>query len=144
MWRLRRIWKESDRGSRAPGLTSEVYEEPAFRHFLGLERRRAERRGRSLLLLLVDLGHTAKPTATVEQTVFEVLGTCVRETDFLGWYDAGRVAGAVLVQGDAAPTPAVCRSIGKRVAGLLKNGLDPDLAPEVRVLQLPRREERHA
>lgn len=147
MWHLRRIWEVADRTRRPSRSTNEIYEEPAFRHFLGLERRRAERRGQSLLLLLVEItSSTDHHAATAhERPVFQVLETCVRETDFLGWYQTARIAGAVLLQGDTAPTPAFCRAMGNRVTALLKARLPGDVATEVRVLQLAaKREEQHA
>ena len=68
----------------------------------------------------------------------------MRESDFVGWYEASRVAGAVLVQGDIAPSPAMCTDIGRRTASLLKERL-PAVAAEVKVLQLAAtREKRHA
>ncbi|HEY8549365.1 MAG TPA: hypothetical protein VIL35_05355 [Vicinamibacterales bacterium] len=115
-----------------------------FRHFLALERERAERHGHSLLLLLVDLApRTLEPAH--EQTVFDVLRTCVRESDFVGWYDTSRTAGAVLVQGTTTPTPAMCTAIGRRVEALLMERLPDGVASGVRVLQLEaQKKESHA
>ena len=72
MWSLGRVGQRVDRGSRNPRTELEIYEEAAFRHFLSLERRRAERRGRTLLLLLVDLNATYDAAMTTVTTAFEV------------------------------------------------------------------------
>jgi hypothetical protein len=119
----------------------QAYSEEAFRYFLGLERKRAERSGRSLLLLLVNLTADAEggqnipyPIAT---KVFSGLSRCVRDIDFIGWYRAGRVAGAVLTQGINSPALEASDQIGQRVTGLLTKRLPEAVAArlQVRVLQ---------
>ena len=143
----RRIWEAHDTARRAPQSPHEIYDQSAFRHFLALERRRAERRGRSLVLLLVEMaplpqGHRA--AGTIESTIFGVLEQCVRESDFVGWYTTARIAGAVLVQGGTPPSQDVCHAIGKRVTTMLKVRLPADFATGVRVLTLAaEREEEH-
>jgi hypothetical protein len=117
------------------------YSEEAFRYFLGLERKRAERSGRSLLLLLVSLtpdgdGEKGIPD-TIAVRLFPALSLCVRDVDFIGWYRHGRVAGAVLTQGADSPALEASEQIERRVAGLLGRRLaSPELARlQVRVLQ---------
>lgn len=127
---------------RGPKGIYEAYSEEAFRHFLALECRRAERSTRSLLLLLVELhpdgqGDTAiAPDAGAR--LFSALTSCVREIDFIGWYRANRVIGAVLAQGPNAPTPDVSQQVGERVRDamtfLVPRQLESRL--HVRVLQL--------
>jgi hypothetical protein len=127
---------------RGPEASYEAYNEEAFRHFLGIERRRAERSGRSLLLLLVDIdGGPLREAAlrdTVAVRVFSALNACVREVDFIGWYRASRVVGAVLTQGTGGPSPDVSQQIAKRVAEVLARRLPSQFASgiQVRVLQL--------
>lgn len=129
----------------------EVYDEDTFRHFLAIERRRAERSGRSLLLLLVDIRPEGEGGSAIDPSsadaLFLQLATCVREIEVLGWYRTGRSAGAVLTQGAAGPSPEVSRQIGERVAGVLSQRLPARLRArlEVRVLQLrPSEKNRHA
>lgn len=79
-----------------------VYGEPAFHYFLNIERARSIRSARLCVLLRVDLkdGHgvpTQLSTATSER-LFVALAQSVRETDFVGWYEDQRVAGAVLTE----------------------------------------------
>ena len=148
MWAWRRTGTLSDRLRRGPSSIVEVYQEADFRYFLGMERRRAERRGRSLLLVLVNLGaiHTSKPDFdAVTTVVFDVLGACVRESDFIGWHRQSGEAGAVLVQGDTPPTPETCRDIGRRVSGLLEMAMPSGSPIDVKVLQLDaRKKAQHA
>jgi hypothetical protein len=127
---------------RGPKGTYEAYSEEAFRHFLAVECRRAERSTRSLLLLLVDFhpdheGRTAIAPAAAAG-LFSALTSCVREIDFIGWYRANRVIGAVLGQGPDAPAPDVSQQIGERVSESLSVLVPRHLEGRihVRVLQL--------
>ena len=88
------------------GFVGQVYNETAFRHFLAVDRWRAERARRSILLVLVAVRQTpglnAKLSDAAAAALFSGLGACVREVDFMGWYREGYVAGAVLAQGNKA------------------------------------------
>jgi len=125
--------------------TGQAYNEPAFRHFLAIERRRAARASRSILLLLVSLrrqpGRGVVISKGVASRLFAALTLCVREVDFIGWYREERVAGAVLTQGPGMPEPAATSRIGDRVTQILRNHLSALEAQqlEVRVVQLRRR-----
>jgi len=127
---------------RGPDSAYEAYNEEAFRYFLTVERRRAERAGRSMLLLLVELhGETAAEhlfDQSLSAKLFRAMTTCVREVDFIGWYRAGRIAGAVLAQGPDAPDSQASQLIGERVADVLAERLPLHVSKrlQVRVLQL--------
>ena len=126
---------------RGPEQAYEAYEEAAFRHFLAIERKRAERSGRSMLLLLVEIKALTGDTeiaASVSSRLFSALGGCVREIDFIGWYRSGRVAGAVLTQGPESPASEVSQQIGERVAQVLSQTLPAHVRHriQVRILQL--------
>lgn len=138
MWHWGRQ-RADDVARRAPQQPRKVYEQPDFRHFLRLERKRAEHRGRSLVLVLVEMTpvpRSRRTAAAAHETVFAALETCVRESDFLGWFETNRIAGAALIQGDAAPSAEICRVIGRRVDARLKDGLPAGVGTEVRVLML--------
>lgn len=128
---------------RGPDWAYEAYNEQAFRHFLAIERSRAERTGRSLLLLLVDMKsdethESSSIPGSVAPKVFSALMACVREVDFIGWYRTGRVAAAVLTQGCDGPTSEVVQQIAKRVAEVLAGRVPVHLSEriQVRVLQM--------
>jgi hypothetical protein len=105
------------------GVAGLAYNEAAFNHFLAIERRRAERSRRSILLVLVSvqaqagrsnvLGHAAATE------LFARLGASVREVDFVGWYREGRVAAAVLTQ-QAPPSRATCDRVAERVTSAVR------------------------
>jgi hypothetical protein len=119
------------------GCVGNGYSEETFQHFLAVERTRAERSARSLLLVLVSLRKCSKtgvqvPRA-VSQTLLTALGVCVREVDFVGWYRADRVAGAVLAQGFDGPDSAAPSRIVERVRTILGERLPQPIAGRLRV-----------
>ena len=118
------------------GQGGRAYNEAAFRHFLAVERRRAERSMRSLLLVLVTLrqspGLSAKINDATAAALFRGLGASVREVDFVGWYREGRVAAAVLPQGVKA-SGDVPHLIADRVVIALRKRLSADQSRNLRV-----------
>ena len=113
-----------------------AYNEPAFRHFLAIERRRAEYSNRSVLLLFVSLRfdnarpHMPEPTATA---ILGGLAEAVREVDFVGWFREGRVAGAVLAEGSVAATDHAHQLMADRVRRILGNRLPARQSSRLRV-----------
>jgi hypothetical protein len=113
-----------------------------FRLFLDNERKRAERSKRSLLLVLVELASDGEGGPSFDSgaasALFKVLGSAVREADFVGWYRDRRTAAAALPQTSYGPPPDVSYRIGERVTRALREGLPAPLGRriEVRVLQL--------
>jgi hypothetical protein len=127
---------------RGPEHAYEALNEEAFRYFLTIERKRAERSGRSMLLLLVEFKSEREGDSRMDRLVstklFTGLAACVREIDFIGWYRTDRVAGAVLSQGSDTPAQDVAQQIGERVAQLLSERLPSHVRRrlQVRILQL--------
>jgi hypothetical protein len=113
-----------------------VYNETAFRHFLAVDRWRAERSSRSFFLILVTIrqssdrgGKIADATAAA---LFRGLDACVREVDFIGWFREGRVAGAVLPQGINS-SAAVPHLVAARLLPALRERLPAEEAGKLRV-----------
>jgi hypothetical protein len=115
---------------------TQAYNEAAFRHFLAVDRRRAARSARSLLLVLATVRTGADRgdilTDSTAAVLFEGLRASVREVDFVGWYRTGRVAAAVLTQGAKAADVAP-RLIEDRMLGALKKRLPADQEQHLRV-----------
>lgn len=138
------ISEESDRSSCSfalEGQPGQAYNEEAFWYFLQIERRRADRSLRPFLLLLVDLKQQASVgiDPAVGAKLFSALSACVRETDFIGWYRGGRVAGAVLTQLADTPGTGISQVIVQRVSGTLRVHLPREIASslQVSVYQFP-------
>jgi hypothetical protein len=123
------------------GPAGRAFNEAAFRYFLGVDRQRASRSMRSLLLVLVTLRQPPVQRARLNDdaaaALFAGLGDCVRDVDFVGWYREGYVAGAVMPQPGNAPGDVLHR-VRERVIDALRQRF-PDEPPEtlrVRVIRL--------
>ena len=105
------------------GPAGRAFNEAAFRYFLGVDRQRAARSMRSLLLVLVTLSqHPGQRTRLNDDTaaaLFAGLGECVRDVDFVGWYREGYVAGAVMPQPGNA-SASVSHRVQERVIDALR------------------------
>ncbi len=124
------------------GQIGQAYNQAAFRHFLAVDRLRAERSRRLVILVLAFVreapGRSARLTQNTAAVIFAGLAASVREVDFVGWFYEGRVAGAVLAQGpDAAGRRT---TISHRILTTLRTSLSPDRARnvQVRVIRLGR------
>jgi hypothetical protein len=130
------------------GRSSEAYNEEAFRYFLEIERKRSEVSSRPFLLLLVDPvnqpGRTSDFSEGIAAHLFTQLSVCLRDTDFIGWYHEGRVAGAVLTQRPDMPQVDVSERVAQRVRQALNERFEADLTGrlQVRVYQVPPMPER--
>jgi len=119
-----------------------AYNQEAFRYFLGHERKRSEQSNRPFLLLLVDL-HSTQTIGRIDPPVanklFDGLAQCLRDTDVIGWYHQGRVAGAVLTHVEDAAGVDVADEIRARVSGALRTTVPANIAAglQVRIYQLP-------
>jgi len=119
------------------GRAGVVHNEAAFRHFLTIERRRAEQSGRTVLLVLVALqrtpGRNQRLTPQTAAAIFGALGSSVREVDFVGWFRDGQVAAAALIH-RGRPQPD---AIAERITNMLKTGLrDEDAGLRLRIVPL--------
>lgn len=122
------------------GRLAHAYNESAFRYFLALDRRRAQRAARPLLLVLVTVRMNRGRAATLKDatasTLLVGLRDCFREVDLVGWYKQRRVAAALLEQGVTCSI-AVRRVIADRVLASLRQRLPPDRAAGLRVRVVP-------
>ena len=81
------------------------HDEQTFRYLLELEQRRSDRSGRSFALVLMtpETAEIRRIGPRAAAMIFSALSTCLRETDFVGWYEQGRCPAAVLTE--ISPTP---------------------------------------
>ena len=79
---------------------SGIFHEEAFRYLLEAESKRSKRSGHGYHLLLVyhtDVhGSVAQMDSDAASGVIDALVRSLRETDYIGWYREGRIAGGVL------------------------------------------------
>jgi hypothetical protein len=134
------LYGMSDRRAHGVALESrlgQAYNEEAFRYFLEIERKRAARAQRPVVLLLLDLRQLLSSGSPIDPLlaakVFSGLWLCLRETDIVGWFREDRIAGAVLTQLDSSPGPNVSHAVRQRVSGAIRNSVPPDIARRLRV-----------
>jgi hypothetical protein len=114
-----------------------AYNEAAFHHFLAVERSRARRAQRFVYLVLAairySLGQHATLTDTTAAALLRGLSASVREVDFVGWYEEGRVAAAVLAQGVNASDNTATVVIADRVRAELRKRLSASESNDLRI-----------
>jgi hypothetical protein len=113
------------------------YDEETFLHLLTLERARAERANERLRLLLVTIEPAAGRPVTIAEAsgvrIVDGLKLLLRDTDVVGWYERGRVVGAVLgVLSDEVGSEA-SSVIEQRVGDGLRKRLPARIAVSLRV-----------
>jgi lipopolysaccharide/colanic/teichoic acid biosynthesis glycosyltransferase len=114
-----------------------AYNQEAFHYFLEIERKRSELSRCPLLLMLVDVSKQSGVRVFIEpataKKLFSAMRQGLRETDFIGWYQEGQVAGAVLPQ--VAPSLAVDASqrVAARLEEVLRRGVPSNIGARVQV-----------
>ncbi len=114
-------------GRHPAGLMQQVLPEELFVGMLCLERKKAERSQKKLLLVLVDatdalqsLGHRE-----VRAGLVRAVDGARRETDIAGWYQEGRILGTIFTEmGDLSPTCV------QTVVNKVRDALGVELSPE--------------
>jgi hypothetical protein len=118
------------------GEVGQAYNEAAFRHFLAVDRSRAQRSQRFVFLILIALrqsvGRRARLTDETAAKLFRALLTAVRETDFVGWYHEGFVVAAALAQSGNASAD-LAPVIANRVLPALRKELPATQSRDLRV-----------
>jgi len=113
------------------------YDEDAFSYFLAMERARAEHAKRPLRLLFASLearpGTPGPFSPESAARLFEGLRRSLRDTDIVGWYRQGRVAGAILSAGDGRPAADGTAAIEERVGECLRQCLPPKEAGNLKL-----------
>ncbi|HKT70940.1 MAG TPA: sugar transferase [Terriglobales bacterium] len=106
-----------------------VEDEPDFTRQIYLERRRAERYQRNLLLVLMDGAGIADPLgrAAAFRALIQSMADLLRDTDVLGWYSRDTVLGILLPNLEQADQ-ALIRAVFGKFSDLMENSLGAALA----------------
>jgi hypothetical protein len=114
-----------------------AYNEEAFHYLLAVERKRFEHSSRPFVLMLVHLTPHSARTARIDRAtgarVFAGFARSLRDTDVIGWYREGRIAGAVLTHLGDVPIAEVSREIAGRVTRTLRDELPEQVACRLKV-----------
>lgn len=127
---------EISSGRRSPGLgrsstrRDHVLNDQAFRAMLALERRRAERSGRSFILMLLDATgvNNGVRRADVPQRLSQLVSDAIRESDLIGWYLDQEILGVVFTEIDADQKYVHAEALHCRLVEVLQAGLEPAIA----------------
>jgi exopolysaccharide biosynthesis polyprenyl glycosylphosphotransferase len=88
-----------------------VLREDAFLHMLCLERKRAERSGRTFLLVLLDAAKLFEHSKRAIPRVTSAVCSAMRETDLIGWQQNNAVIGIILTEIGTADKSAIRRAL---------------------------------
>lgn len=94
-----------------------------FHRMILIEQRRAERSGKSFLLMLLEVSeHTfgRKNSLIVNQRILSALSPITRETDVIGWYSEGTVVGLLFTEINLEELSSITAVIMNRVSKKLK------------------------
>jgi lipopolysaccharide/colanic/teichoic acid biosynthesis glycosyltransferase len=106
----------------------------AFRRLLCHERKRSERSRKSFLLMLI---RHKDPKSTAEQVTLEravrPLGTLIRETDTLGWFESDHTLGVIFTELGDAELGAAVQSIESKVLAALHRALNANYVKSLEI-----------
>jgi lipopolysaccharide/colanic/teichoic acid biosynthesis glycosyltransferase len=104
----------------------EVIQEATFVQMLRFERRRTERSGKQLMLVLISSEHfRGKAGGILTNSIAVALATRIRETDVLGWYERNKTIGILMTEignGD----PVTIKTIMSKISQALENNVAID------------------
>jgi hypothetical protein len=134
------MWEDAvDRSGGLPleKRVARTYNEEPFQYLLSVERERAARANRPLLVMLVRKRTKPGTRALIDRQtsarIFTALSACVREVDFIGWYREDRIIGAVLAQGTGSADADSVQRIAERAANVLSDAVQASLAQTIRI-----------
>ena len=124
------------------GPLGQAYNEEAFKYLLGLHRRRSQRSERPFVLVLVELKEHSTSQTRIEHGIarrlFSGLCTALRDSDVIGWYQDGYIAGALLTDVARGTWPHISGVITQRVESTLAAAVPSSITErlQVRVCQI--------
>ena len=98
--------------------------EDAFLHMLCLERKRAERSGRTFLLVLLDAAKLFEHSKRAIPRVTSAVCSAMRETDLIGWQQANAVIGVILTEIGTADKSAIRRALVTSLTTALRTKIE--------------------
>ena len=108
------------------GECESILTQPWFLRMLHLERRRAERSHKKLLLMLVDVENFLDGKKNNEKVLARLgaaLAASTRETDIAGWYKTGSLIGVLLTEVEQPDIRSVQNQMTERVRSELQGSL---------------------
>jgi exopolysaccharide biosynthesis polyprenyl glycosylphosphotransferase len=116
----------------APGRMH-VLREDAFLHMLCLERKRAERSGRTFLLVLLDAVNLFEQSKRAIPRVTSAVCSAMRETDLIGWQQENAVIGVILTEIGTADKSAIRRALLSSLTSALRTKIEAGQADLIQI-----------
>ena len=110
-----------------------VLSEQTFLRMLCLERKRAERSGRTFLLVLLDAKQLFEQVPSAAGRVCSALCDSMRETDVIGWQVDEAALGIILTEIGAADKSTIRRAMLENLSAALRKTLEPEQAETIRI-----------
>lgn len=112
-----------------------ILHEEAFRRMMAIERKRAQRSRKPVLLALLEI-ESQKPSEKTRKALSKILSalaTTTRDTDVTGWYQDNCVVGVMFTEIAIEDRSSILATIMARVSGALRSHLSPQQFSEVGV-----------
>lgn len=115
----------------SPDGNKEPLSEHVFLRLLTMERKRAERSGRSFLLIVLDATQLFAQSRTAMARVSSALCGCIRETDLIGWHRQDSAVGIILTELGSADRSAIRRALLDTLTSTLKSKIGSEQADQI-------------
>jgi exopolysaccharide biosynthesis polyprenyl glycosylphosphotransferase len=115
--------------------SSELLTQDIFQRFLCWERKRAERSGKCVLLMLLNAEKllVTKQSNKVLATIVSALSSPTRETDILGWYERNAVLGIIFTELHKSDRDRLQNLMNAEVSARLRVNLNQEQADQIRI-----------
>jgi len=126
---MRSVWNSLAQDSQVDILTDrwecEMLPQTPFLRTLARERKRTERSQRSFVLMLLKSVRFFRGTHSkqVYDRLLSALSSGTRETDVLGWYEAGSVIGVIFTEVGLQPRDVVVETLSKKFEAVLRDAM---------------------
>jgi len=116
------------------GRRSTFVPDDVFAAALCLERKRAERSGKLMVLMLLEAEELLQSETDALQKIVEAIFSTTRETDVTGWYRRGSVIGVLLTEIGDAEKKVIAKTILAKMDAALGRHLGRHRAAEITIL----------
>jgi exopolysaccharide biosynthesis polyprenyl glycosylphosphotransferase len=115
--------------------SSELLTQDIFQRFLCWERKRAERSGKCVLLMLLNAEEllVTKQSNKVLATIVSALSSPTRETDILGWCERNAVLGIIFTELHKSDRDRLQNLMTAEVSARLRANLNQEQADQIRI-----------
>lgn len=110
-----------------------VLNQESFRGAVTRERRRTERSGLAIMLVLISMGDSPRKADSLEtwKSLADALAAVRSEIDMLGWFEQGTVLGLLAPDIPPSELAAVCKEVEAKFRKQLTGRFEPEITDDV-------------